>query len=369
MKNRTDVRLSQRALNRALLARQWLLSRKRSSIATAVEHLCGLQAQVPLAPYLGLWSRLLRFDPVELGQLIEHRRLLRMTLFRGTLHLVTARDGRSLRPLLQPVLERAFQVGSPFGKRLAGVDLESVLAAGRTLIEQSPRSNAQLRKLLGPRWPRRDAEALAYAVAYLLPTVQVPPRGVWGKSGQALMTTLESWLGRPVAARPSPKILVRRYLAAFGPASGPDLQSWSGSAALRATLEELRKDLRIQRDEAGRELFDLPGAPLPDADLPAPPRFLPDFDNVLLGHADRRRIVAQDRLGPQSIGVPTLLIDGFVAARWKIQRERRRAILHITPYQPIRKRDQLSIAAEGTRLLALLASDLEKHDLRFGPIG
>lgn len=361
--------LTPRALNRALLERQLLLARQELPVAAALEHLCGLQAQVPQAPYLGLWSRLAGFAPEQLGAMVSDRRAVRIALLRGTLHLVTARDCKTLRPLLQPVLERAFRVGSPYGKRLAGIDVAAVVAAGRGLLEKSPRSNAQLRKLLQPRWPRRDAEALAYAVQYLLPVVQVPPRGVWGKSGLPLMTTAQIWLGNRQTRPLPPHKLVRRYLAAFGPASAADLQAWSGSTELRATLEGMGKTLRRFRDETGRALYDLPDAPLPDPELAAPPRFLPDYDNVLLGHADRRRIVARDQQGPQSIGVPTILIDGFVGAHWKLERQRRRVILHITPHRPLRKRDQFAVTAEGVRLLGFLAGDVDKHEVRWKPIG
>jgi hypothetical protein len=357
--------LSNRALNRALLARQLLLDRQPLPVPQALEHLCGLQAQVPQAPYVALWSRLHAFDPEALSQLISQRRAVRLGLFRGTLHLVTARDCQTLRPLLQPVLERMFQTGSPFGKRLAGVDLDAVVAAGRALIDEMPRSNAQLRKLLHPRWPDRDPEALAYAVQYLLPSVQVPPRGLWKQSGLPLLTSAQAWLRAPLAPKPLAKKLVLRYLAAFGPASAADLQAWSGSPGLRAVIEGLRGRLRVVHDGAGRELFDLPGAPRPDPDLPAPVRFLPEYDNILLGHADRSRIVADRHQGALFIGVPTFLIDGFVAGAWKLKLQRGRATLRLTPYQRFDQRDKIAVTAEATALLDFVASDVSRHDVEW----
>lgn len=323
----------------------------------------GLQAQTPGDPYIALWSRLQPFDPRELGQMLVERRAVRMASLRGTVHLTTARDALSIRPLVQPALTRALYSGSPYGRGIAGVPVDDLLAAGRTLLEEEPRTLAQLRAELGPRWPDHDANALAYSVHYLLPLVQMPPRGVWGKSGRPVCTTAEHWLGQPLDAEASLDALILRYLAAFGPATPGDMRTWSGLTGLREVVERLRPRLRTFRDEQGRELFDLPDAPLPHPDTPAPPRFLPEYDNVLLSHADRGRIVSEANRARAGIGRRTVLIDGFVAGAWKIARARGRAALNIEYYDSVAASDRVALEEEGARLLTFLAPGAE-HDLR-----
>ena len=339
-----------------------------------IERLVGMQAQVPIDPYVGLWSRLEAFRPEELSSLITERRVVRaVAMMRTTIHLMTAGDWLAMRPVLQAVAERGFMTGSPFGRRLVGLDVAEVVAAGTALLDERPRTAADLAKELHERWPDRDPQSLAYAVRYLAPLVQIPPRGLWGRSGGPVLATADSWLGRPVATDASPDVLILRYLAAFGPATVLDIQTWSWLTRLREAVDRLRPRLRTFRDEEGRELFDVPDGPLPDPDTPAPPRFLPQYDNVLLSHKDRGRVAADGNVWARSSGEPEInaaggsfLVDGFLAGGWKVAREGPRATLVVTPVTPLAPEDERAVADEGAALLALLAADVTDRDVRIG---
>ena len=389
--------LDRRSLNRALLDRQLMLRRRRMSATHALEHLVGLQAQAPGPPYVALWGRLAGFDPHELGRLLTDRAAVRATLMRGTIHLVTTRDALAIRPLVQPMLERAVYTNASFGRhRLDGVDVDELLAAGRALVEERPRTVAELRELLGPRWPDRDPAALAQAVRGLVPMVHVPPRGVWGRSGPVSLTTFEAWLGRGVdrvgpsgdaaagrtGAGASPEspgspewpewpeqmdALVLRYLAAFGPAAVADAQTWSGLTRLGRVFERLRPKLRMFKDEHDRTLYDLPGAPRPDPDTPAPVRFLAEFDNLTLSHAERSRVIADEhrrRIAARNGMVPgTVLVDGFVQGMWRLDRRRRTARLRVDPFVRLSRRDRAAVTAEGCAMLEFAAPDADSKDV------
>jgi hypothetical protein len=348
--------LEPRALNRALLQRQMLLGRQRLSAFDAVERLAGMQAQEPDAPYVGLWTRLEDFEPDELARLISDRRAVRSPLMRSTIHLVSGRDCLKLRPVMQPVLARAFS-GSPFRRKLEGLDFDELLAAGRASLEERPRTRAELSALLAERCPDRDPLSLAYAITFLAALVQVPPRGIWGESGQATWTTTESWLGSPLDPTPSPEQMFLRYLEAFGPATVADARAWSGLGGLREVFERLRPKLITFRDDHGRELFDVPGAPLPDPDTPAPPRFLPAFDNALLSHNDRTRIISEEHRKSISRdrSMRGVLLDGFACATWKTGQSGGKLTLVIEPFESLTGKDRDVLTHEGERLLGFLA--------------
>jgi hypothetical protein len=363
----TSKPLGVRALNRALLARQSLLRRASTTPERVIDNLVGLQTQAPNAPYFGLWSRIERFTHQHLAQLLRDRQVVRIALMRSTLHLVTASSCLSLRPLVQPALSRA--LAASFGRMLRGVDLDEVACAGRELVEEHPRTLAEIGTRLAVRWRDRNAAALAQTVRALVPLVQLPPRGVWGHGGAARHTSAEHWLESSLGAPDSAESLVMRYLAAFGPASTRDAQKWSGLTRLGPVFERLRSRLRVFPDENGVDVFDLPEAPRPEPDAHAPPRFLPEFDNVLLSYVNNSRILDQaDRSAVfTSNGVirATFLVDGFVRGTWQIVRDRAAATLVIEPFRTLTKADASSVADEGERLLRFATTDTGTRDVVF----
>ena len=339
-------------MNRATLARQLLLERADLAPLDAVRQLIGLQAQVPHNPYTALWSRLAGFRPEALSELLERREVVRIGVMRGTIHLLTAPDCLLLRPLTQPVFEGQLWRRRDLSPQLGGVDLDPVVEAGRTALEE-PRTGTELRAFFAERFPNLDPAALAWACQMRLALVQVPPRGLWRERAQPRWTTAEAWLGQPLETAPSLEGVVLRYLAAFGPASVADVTTWCRLTGLRQVVEGLRPRLVTFRDERGRELFDLPEAPRPGPDTRAPVRFLPEYDNVLLSHDDRSRFISASvraLLGPGwAVGWGAVLSDGVVRGRWRAE-EGGLTVRHV----PLAKRSIAAIAAEGRRLTRFL---------------
>jgi len=377
-------RLDTRQLNRATLDRQLLLRRADLPARTAIGHLAGLQAQAPLAPYVGLWTRLAEFAHEDLRHLLTERAVVRAHLMRNTIHLLNAPDFTRFRPLYQPIMDRA--LAGHFGPRLAGVDLTELRTVAAALLSQTPLTRSQLAGRLSPRWPAHDPAALAYAATHLLHLVQVPPRGLWGRTAPATWFLASAWLDAETAPaayhqededwsttvdhsfdRPPLDDLVLRYLAAYGPATVNDIQAWSGLTRLREVTDRLSARLRPFTGPDGAELLDLPDAPRPDPDVPAPPRFLPEYDNLLLSFADRSRVIRGARAVPLPPGngatTGTLLADGWWAGEWTISRGPDRATLEIRPFGPLAED---AVAAEGRRLLEF-AAPAAAHDVRFAP--
>jgi hypothetical protein len=371
--------LDLRALNRALLARQWLLDPPRAATALeAIEHLVGLQAQDVKAPYFQLWARIADFDPNELSALLETRAAVRIALMRGTIHLVSARDALLLRALLGELIARL--TDNNWAAGVEGIDRGEIATAGRALVEARPRTFAQLGAELGRRWPRADPKSLAQQVRALVPLVQVPPRGLWQRSGAAAHTSLEWWLdGAQQRAEGEAALdaLVRRYLGAFGPATVQDIQKWSGLAGLDAAFARLRGELVVFTDaETGRrELFDLPDAPRPPAATPVAPRLIGPFDNLVLSHADASRVLPVEHrpkvMTQNGLIAGMVLIDGFVAGNWRIKATKKIATLAVATFGPkaYKKQDQAAIARAGERLLAFAAPDAAARDVVFTPPG
>ena len=342
--------LSPRALNRATLDRQLLLRRHDMPARQALRHLAGLQGQAPLAPYLGLWTRLSGFTPEDLSELYSERTVARGPIMRATVHLMDASDYVAFRALFGPLLARVLRTN--YARNLPGVDLGELALRAGELLAGGSLTRIELGRSLAPLWPAADPLSLAYAAIALVPAVQVPPRGIWGKSAQATWAGAESWLGAPVAPAAPAAVdqLVLRYLAAFGPATVADAQIWSGLTRLREVTDRLC--LRKLRGPDGAELLDLPDVALPDEDVPAPPRFLPEYDNLLLSHADRSRVIPRDHpvpLWPGNGGTQgTLLIDGVWDATWKVSG----ATLTISAFRRLTGDEESAIAEEGARLLA-----------------
>jgi Winged helix DNA-binding domain len=352
--------LGRRELGRALLARQMLLKRVDLTAEEAITRLAGMQAQEPYAPYFGLWTRLREFRTDHLADALTQRRVVRIALMRSTVHLVTTAQYRALRTWVQPPLDR--ELDTAFKKALAGLDRMAVAEAGRALLDERPLTPAELGQSLRERWPDREPRALATVVRNLVPLVQVPPRAIWGVGGATRYATAATWTGAVPDQVPDQERIVLGYLAAFGPASIQDLQTWAGLTRLRPVVERLRPRLAVFRDERGVELFDLPDAPRPGPDVAAPVRFLPAYDNLLASHADRTRVVSDEarrRINSRNSMYATVLVDGQVQGAWKLSG----STLEVDLFAPLSSVERAEVAAEGARLLDFAAPDAA-HDLR-----
>jgi hypothetical protein len=351
----TEV-LGRRALNRALLARQLLLERASVGPLEAIERLVGLQAQAPDPPYYGLWSRLEAFVPHDLGTMVEDGRAVRIALMRSTLHLVSREDAARLRPAVQTVVDASLRAS--YGKALEGVKRRELVTEARTLMAARSRASTELGRALAKRWPGRSPSALANAARAWIPLVQIPPRGVWARSGSAAHLPLDVWPGITPDGDGTPDEMIVRYLGAFGPASVADVRQWSGLTRLDDVLERLRPRLRTFRDEAGRELFDIADGPLPDPETPAPVRFVAPFDNLVLAHADRTRIMderVRERMASLNGMIPgTVLLDGFVAASWRVTRAGKVRSLVVEPFRRWARGEVSAVREEGEGLLRFL---------------
>jgi hypothetical protein len=358
--------LTLRELNRATLARQMLLERATLPVPAAVERLVGLQAQLALPPYVGLWTRLRDFQRADLARLIEDRIIVKATLMRATLHLFTAEDYVRFRTALKPVLVGAATAIAK--QRREDFDLNKVLTAARRYIGEKPRTFAEISEMVAELMPGSDVAAMRYAIRTHLTLVQTPVTGGWSYSHKPEFTLAESWIGRPISSEDNLRELVFRYLAAFGPASVTDMQTWLG-LKLKDTFAEMKPELQIYRAEGRRELFDLPDVSLPAGDAPAPVRFLPEFDNLLLSHSNRTRIIA-DEYRPK-VYLPglrvaaTFLVDGFVQGAWKIEKTKNAAALVIEPFGKLTRRDRAALLEEGERLVRFVEANAKSFEVRF----
>jgi hypothetical protein len=349
--------LSQRELNRALLARQLLLERPRRPLPVqrAVERLCALQAQYSPSPYIALWSRLPDFRKDALTRALERRLVVRATLMRITLHLVSARDY----PYFAAIWMPATQEMTPRVKAEQLAELSRRVQA----VALSPVTHADIEAIaaddMGGRWRTRC----------LAPLVHLPPSGTWRFHGRPQIQVVQEVLGVDLPSREEgAERLVRSYLAAFGPATQRDVLRFAGMRVVdvRPGLERL--DLRRYRDESGRVLLDLPRAPLPGAEEAAPVRFLPKWDHALLAFDDRTRILSRELqstvIRKNGDVLPTFLVDGVVAGVWTVERKRDTATLRLEPFEPIPRKAREELAAEGERLVRWIEDDATSFAVR-----
>ncbi|VTR76685.1 hypothetical protein CHMI_01448 [Cellulomonas hominis] len=351
--------LTLRQLNRTLLRRQLLDTRADLSPAAATSRVLALQAQEPNWVFAGLWSRVAGFARDDLEAAVERRELVRGPLLRGTQHLTTAEDYVWLRPTIQPVLSRLAR-STYYTAETRGIDPEQLVAAAREALGDDLVRRRDLAATLVGRWPGRRGAVLAAAVEALTPVVHGPDTSAWGSwwSRRSIaVSDAEAWLGRPMAP-PDLPALVRRYLAAFGPAGVMDLQTYTGLTRLRPVVDAMRDELRVLHGPDGAELLDLPDAEIADEDAPAPVRFLAAFDNAVLGHRDRTRILPEAHRAAVMPGYSmvhaTVLVDGFVAARWTVED----GTLLVHPLQPLHDPD--AVLTEGARMAAFLDLDTDR---------
>ena len=364
--------LTLRQINRATLARQMLLAREKTTPVKAIERLVGMQAQWPKPPFLGLWSRVEGFERDHLTALLHKRAIVRATFMRATIHLVTAKDFLTLRPAIQPVLESAMQ--AILKERLDGIDLTALTKQVRKMLDREPLTFAAIREEFLRADPKADERAMGYAVRMLLPLVQVPVEGqAWAYPSQACFAPAEQWLDKPIPSKPvAADALLLRYLAGYGPASADDMRAWSGLSrqAVKDAIDRLQPKLSVFRD-GKRELFDLPDAPRPDPDAPAPVRLIPEYDNVITTRADERFVAKADRprvfLSALRIAA-TVLVDGFAAGTWKVEATKKAATLTIDPFKPFTARVKKEVEAEAESMLRFAEPEARAHDVKIAKV-
>ena len=351
------MQLSARALHRTLLLRQHLLERTTAPALDLVGDLLGLQAQDNLPPYLSLAARLEGFDPRELSTALEERTAVRFFTMRGTVHLLTAADALELRPWVQPFLDRVNE-----RSRISGpshhVPSEVFRAAVEEELGGDPVPFATLKAALHARFPDAPVEALGHRARERVPMLQVPPRGRWRRAGGVVYALADRWLGAPFATPDVPG-LVRRYLRAYGPATASDMTTWSGVTRLGPVFAALSGELETHTDDAGKVLYDVPGAPIADPEMSAPPRLLGKYDNVWLSHADRDRVATREKrqrwMGPNGGVGNALLVDGEMEGIWSVNDGR----VALDPWRRLSRAERAAVDEEVARVEALLVVPAE----------
>ncbi|MBP2188890.1 winged helix DNA-binding domain-containing protein [Nocardia goodfellowii] len=356
------MKLSNRVLNRTLLQRQHLLERSTLTTPQMCDHLIGLQAQDVPPPFVALWSRITDFDPATVSGALDDRSLVRITLMRGTIHLVTPPDALRIAPHIQPELEKVpFRKGFNYGA-MVGLDPDEVRKHGEAVLGEEPMSAADLRARAAELYPDRDPGAVLQTWLYQLPVLQTPPRGKWKDNSRPVWSRVEPWLGAPLdPAYPLAELLIR-YLRAFGPATTMDMQTWSKFTGIKKAVDQLGDRVRTYTDDRGRTLYDLADADLADPDLPAPVRLLGWYDNAVLSHQDRTRIVPDGNaphLRAFAAAVSPVLLDGYLCGLYKVFPKAGVARLRVSPTRPWSRAERAEVEAEALALLAFLEEDKE----------
>lgn len=354
-------------LNRATLARQHLLARTGRKPLQVIEDLAGMQAQVPKPPFIGLWTRMKKFAPADLAKRLHDRSAVRATLMRGTLHLCSTADYFIFRPAMAEML--AASMGAVLRDRAKTFELEKITAAGKKWFDKKSSTFEALRDHLLEKFPGGDERAMGFAVRTHLPLVMVPDDSAWSFPADSDFALAARWLEKEPAAKSDAQALVKKYLAAFGPATIADAQTWSGIKNLKPIFAALREELTTFKDEKNRELFDLPDAPRPDAETPAPIRFLPEFDNLVLAHDDRSRVIDDAHrkiVVTKNLRIlATFLVDGRVAGTWTTEKKRGAAQLELTAFGKLDKKTRAALEEEGEALLEFLESEAKSRAVVF----
>lgn len=357
------ARVTLRELNRATLARQMLLERQAMKVPRAVAHLLGLQAQLPRPPFIGLWTRLEGLTRADVGRAIDSRAVVRATAMRGTIHLMAAPDFLAFRASLQEGLDAGLH--AILRERARTIDFRALNRAALAYF-RSPHTFEDARTHLVKTFTGGDERALGYAARLSVPLVQVPGKDAWSFPAQADFVSAETWLGKPPAASSSLDALVLRYLAAYGPATARDAQAWLGVGGLDAVIEKLSPKLTRIDAGKGKPLYDLPDAPRPDADTPAPVRFLPEWDSMIVTRADERFVAKahRPRVFLPGLRVAALvLVDGVAAGTWKIAATARKAALQIEAFGKWPAASRREVEMEGQALLRFVEPDAKTYDL------
>lgn len=347
------MRLTRQRLNRTLLRRQHLLERTSATAEEMARHLVGLQAQENLPPYLSLHARLTTFDPGDVTRGLDDRSLVRLLTMRGTIHLLTRDDALSLRRWTQQVQERELR-SSQNVKEALGVDREAFAEVVSDLLADGPLAQRDLAARLGEHFPDVPPTALGQLARVALPLAQLPPRGAWKASGGVVYQYVDRWVGEPMRD-PDVEDVVRRYLAAYGPASAADVTAWSGITRLGPVVAAM-PDLERHEDESGKVLYDVPGGVLEEEDVPAPPRLLGTYDNVWLSHAGRDRVTEPEKrsrwMGVNGGAGMSLFVDGWLEGLWRPVDGK---VEVIGTFRDLSRRERSGLDDEIGRVEALLA--------------